>query len=828
MEHKKYIYAILMAFFLYLIFSVSIYIINNKAAHSFSVELSYIKDIVEDFNNKKETNIEEPENTGIYRVSLKGNEYELKRIGNKFTSKNRYTKYFIIKIPIYEYKNLNEIIVTIGEKRYSIKKEKISTYFTITQTNSHLLIESNQNFNDSPSRLYFFNKIITWKGDKNIVAGGLLSYFWYLPLLLVVCFFLTYRKVIYKIVLKIDNKINYALLNDKITKLISLSLLRNILIFIWAILFLITFYSLFSNFDVTHEGYFLYKHIHSFNESPDLSGISLITYPLGFLFGHSLIGYRIVNLLFITGIAFYYAVSIIKFIIKENIDKNVYYIILFFINIAALGFYSFVGILDYNAFCTIAAVGWVSSVMQYLYYCEKVRQSNYRYIFLILISIFIFLAIISRFTFGIPLLIFTLILLIFLKKYFSVRVIRDSIVIIVPIIILFIMIYLYLSPEALSEIKLWVDFSSNNNRFDDSRSSDVGHLITKYLKDLKYFVIYILKNVFPYLAIYIAFKKILLKIKTKKEYDIFLKYLLVIIFIINNMFDLIKPLYLGNYRHFGGWFSLKSVLAVLMLLIVYNIIKKVSFEKVLFFILISIGLMNSAGSLDNIINMATNSIVLPAGMFIYLIYIKDKTFKKNRLYIFLLVLYLAMNIGYSVIYEQILYFKRNTYWSAQTHYSNYSPYLKNIRIEKDIALHIDKLWELLHEVDFDFNHDRIYAFGDVPGLLSAVGAKSYGEPWVFIENYLSNAYRNSWKKSCVSISTENQTNIRYVYVLNTNIYKIPNEITDCLNSHLKPAVIHPQKHFLGKGTYHWYNKDVIYNITLEGPFETFKNNIELK
>ncbi len=815
-----------MALILYVISSISLYIINNKAVHSFSIELSYIQSFIQGIENE----VDELEKPTAYRISLKGNEYELKNNGNKFVSKKRYTKYFIVKLPVQEFSYLYEIKVDIGEKQYRIKKKSLSRYFLINQTDENVLLVSNQSFNNKPSKIFIFNDIITWKGDNKVFIGGIISNLWLLPIFILFFLCWNFKSRTYNVLLNITNKINNSSILNRIESLLSLTLLKRLIFSIWLLLFVIIFYSFFSNYDVTHEGYFFYNHQQGFKEATNVSGVNLITYPLGFLFAHTLIGYRVSNLFLIIVIAVFYAVSIKKFMIPEEINNDAYCIIINFINISAIGFFVLMPVLDYSAFNTLAAVGWVSSIMQFLYYNEKDIKSNFKYVFLLLIGFFIFLAIISRFTFGIPLLFITFALFIFFKKYYSIKIISNFIIVLLPIIIISLIIYFYLDKKTISELIVWIDFYSHNNRFDNSSSSDVTYLIVKYMKSIKNFIIFSLKNVFIYLSIYLLLKTILIKYfncNNKNNVLKFIKYLIIVIFMIINFISLLEPYFHNEYKHFWGFSNFRIVLAVFFILIVYNLVKwksNSSKKNILLFLLILIGLSNSVGSIDDFINMASLSIVLPAGFIICLFYSNKNSFKAEKIYLFLLTFFLAINVGFCTIYEQIIYAKRNSNWSYQTHLSKYSPYLKYIKIEKDLAMHIDKLWQLLHEIDFDFNRDRIYAFGDVPGLLSAVGAKAYGESWVFIESYITNDYKSSWNRSLTAVKLDKNSDTRYIYILSTNILEIPEPIMKYLNDILKPRISIPEKYNLGKGVYHWYNKNVVYDITLEGPFEIIGND----
>lgn len=757
----------------------------------------------------------------VSRISSDPREIYLKNRNNlKFQRGKSYTSSLKIYIPHEIRKKIDNIKISIGDNIYNIAGNRLNDFFSPAETKEYLVLTTLPVFDKTSSIIPHFNRAITWKGDLAVLIQAFIHYLWIIFFIsLIGCLWMAhknmefYRKVI--------------LATTRIENFCSLRRIKYFSLMAWIVLLSITTYSFFFNFDMQDEGYFNYLSQQGLNGSPSLSFFYLFTHHIGALFNHKLIFYRLINFIFLvlTGIYFIFSIKIFKLQSKTDTDSLI--IMLSFNGIATLNYFVYSPTPDYNSFAVISAGGWAASVLQFLSSLKD--RNNKRYFWVLLIGVFIFLAISSRFTFGIPLYVFTVFLFIIFKYSYSIRISLDLCLLSIWMLIMSMAVYFYLTPESIEEIKGWFSYYSSANRFNNSQSSDFIILISIYLKQINKFFYNQVSFFILFLVSYLFLKKIIIKTsgenpneKNEMLFSVLKNAILIcfLVFIIDRNSKLILT---QNFHHYIGWTYSQEIYAALIVLVIYYMIKlhnnKYKKNRLVIFLVVVIGLMHPAGTGVNFFNVSSYALFLPAGLFICLYYTETGGFRRDKLTLFLIILISTVQIGFNVLYEQIIFTKRNGPYTEQTDYSMFSPYLYGIKIEKDMAEHIDHLYLLLNKTGFDFERDRIFAFADVPGLLSATGAKAFGEPWIFVENNLTAGYVQSWSRACSAINLCNKKNIRHVYILNTNYYPMPDEIVSCLDEKITPVTDGKfSVHKLGKGIYHWFNKEVVYNITLEGPY----------
>jgi hypothetical protein len=161
-----------------------------------------------------------------------------------------------------------------------------------------------------------------------------------------------------------------------------------------------------------------------------------------------------------------------------------------------------------------------------------------------------------------------------------------------------------------------------------------------------------------------------------------------------------------------------------------------------------------------------------------------------------------------VIYQNF-YFKpyRVSGWSEQTARVTNNPAFTHIRIDAGLAKAIGAVQQALKDVGFDILQDRIMAYPDMPGLLAATGARSFGSPWMVTR------YPDIDVSNCAHISTEPTSPIRHVYFLRG--IPISEGLSACLAQKLVKAEGFAS-HSVGD-FYHHRNLETE-TLVLEGPY----------
>jgi len=577
-------------------------------------------------------------------------------------------------------------------------------------------------------------------------------------------------------------------------------------------------YSFYFNFDITDEGYHLYHHIQGTDKAPNFTFFHLFSHRIGSIFNHSLIGYRFASLILILLATLFFSIAIKTFIFSsENWKKTKWFFFISFNSIVSSSFYVWHASFDYNYIIILFVTIWSGAFLLYNHY----HRSSVRYFFILILSLSSYVIVFTKFTYGIPLVFFTIIVFMLSKKMFGIKVFLDSSAYILIIIFFTSITYFLINDDLISNLIKLYNLNISHNRFDNSLDSDVLLLIYKYLNDIGN---YFFSGMFVFICL-IIISLFLYENFTNKfgvEQFYLLKTLSVLVLFIILVSKFISSFYLNDY--FLGWRYNSYLFGIFMIssiLYLNRYRKHPAFKKIiLLFIIAIIGHLHPGGTGPglNFINHSSISLIFIGSVFIVLLYIETKGFTSQYLYYLTIIMTLSISIFLFISYEQILYSKRSAPFKEQTTYSKLSPYLKNIKLEKHQATHIDTFIEILNTNNFSKDQDRIFVYGGLSGFLSAAGVQSFGESWNGIEDYIYSGYKQAFKRMSYWIKMEPiNSSIRYVYILNSNLITFNNNVKSNLNARLKKIKL-TKKYFIGKGLYHLYNEDVEYNITLEGPF----------
>ena len=530
--------------------------------------------------------------------------------------------------------------------------------------------------------------------------------------------------------------------------------------------------SFFTNFDISDEGYHLYYHIFGPSQTSSMIGMHFFTHPIGSLFNHSVLGYRFMTLISMLLLSIFLTYSIKKY---HNLNNELTYqesmIFYSVICITSLSFFVWIPSFEYNAFSVYSAIGWASSLFCYFHY--KTISRKLSLIFLFLISFSIFIAILTKFTFGITLYVSNILTLILYFHLFNKKIIKEILLINLSLFILLILVYI-LYPNYWERFFRICNFIFYNNAYGGKYDiKGTFYLIETYTIQIITFFKQIAVFMFGMSTLYIFRKKNI----HFKNIDILLK-ILIISFIsflaIHSIppFDSKKPFTMSSISALRILYAalLSTSFFYLIELKKYQEIKKIGFSCIVLMVI----LLHPTGTTNNFISSSSIGLIGLGSLFTILLLYITKNFTKQKAYILAIIISLTTVIGYSVTRSQILYYYRNAPYSQQNSYSKYSPYLKKIKIEKKLSYLIDSLWQTLSKINFDRKKDKIFAYSDLPGFLSSLGIRSFGESWAIT------GYPNSYHRMCLHFDFEPIGYVRYIYILKRNNSPLHPIIKDCL------------------------------------------------
>ena len=525
------------------------------------------------------------------------------------------------------------------------------------------------------------------------------------------------------------------------------------------------------------EGALLYYLSQGYSETT-FSTFHILPNLIGQLFNHSILGYRVLNLVLFLLCAYYATCRTRYFINGDNKSPRADLIYNFlFITLFTFFFYSYIPTVSYNSTITLAIFLWVGS------FCSIINpQSSYKgnKLDLLLFSLSIFMALSSRMSFGIALILFTLLVSTLLYAKYR-NEIPTNFKVFAFSLLASVLVYVAVSFDNLIYIsKVSSDFASSSH----------ANLLDSYLDFFsKYFdKIFPLKIFVASILIFIA-NFILQPHTTEQRSKILslhrgIKYLSITIIIFLAFKKIIKEL--GEfYVVTGAPSSMSSQILLNMfslllifnfLYILYQIIIYIRFNKsevkdralkklTLASLVVFAVLASPIGTNSNIIVFSALSMGPFALPFVNFFRNSDFEFKFKHLVGLILIFFISSSLLIIVYKEQVFHYRRNAEYKHQTHKAISSSRLKNVLIEKEIANNIDNISLHLGEMGFNYKSDRLIAYPDMPGYIAATeNAKTYGAAWLFWTSDLKEM-NNIDIRNCAELNNETDGEAKRIYLI---------------------------------------------------------------
>ncbi|MBT3475367.1 hypothetical protein HN460_00300 [bacterium] len=541
---------------------------------------------------------------------------------------------------------------------------------------------------------------------------------------------------------------------------------KNILAFssiLFVLLLSVLIYSFFSDFGLRDdEGFYLYYLKQGIAE-PTFTFFHTLGNLFGFIFSYQLLGFRLLNLLLLIisvnlsivfGYQFYFNSKKLK-----DLD---FYLILSFVNISTLGFFSFIPTFSYTSSATIACFLW-SSVIFYISKNGREEDSCY---YTLLVLTFLF-AICSRVQLFVVLLGTLPFILFFINRFIN----KDSNLSIFKSLLavsIFTFIFLAFHLHFLTEI-----LPIGKIIYETTHDS----LLLFYLSNLSYLIFHQDFYVI-YISILLISFYLLLKFKFKKDLSVSILITLILILIIKDIYGFSKSFLdiagtPSNYSNRALRYFFILTIFTPILIGYFNflksklLLKRHKFDKkFIFLFLISVlgCFFSSVGNNSNLVLWASFTIGLSSIPFFFSLTL----FKNpNSLRLISLVCLLAFIVNLSIIYrEQIYQFRRSPIKSSNFKVSS-SPFLRNIKIDPYSADVIDNFLLTLKDINFNYKSDRIFSYPELPGLLASSKAISLGD--AHNQHLFSKKQFRELKsietKICAFLIYENLDKVENVYIL---------------------------------------------------------------
>lgn len=606
---------------------------------------------------------------------------------------------------------------------------------------------------------------------------------------------------IYLVIKKLD------LLIIRIDKTLTPKIVSIISVICFLFVLSVVAYSFHSNFDNSDEGYNLYLNINGPDEAVSFTGSHTIGHYVGKLFDHKVIGYRIAELTIIVILAAY-LLSSIKLFIFNNMPWK-WYVSIYCYSLTCIfscAFFIWMPSFDYNFLAIALSVIWMASFIYYLYY----QQQGYarRLIFYTFMSLSVFYSVVNKLSFGIPLAILTMLIIWTLPKLYKAHKIKLSLFFMATICSMTIL-FLQMYPKFCSSFLIIAKFMGNNS---PDNSHAIGQLITNYQKQIILFINKEVMICFIVISIVYITLGYTLKRSHKATGDLCKCLSIFILFFIaaNHI-----PFF--NYfttRRLNAEITIRLIFAATIISILFYSLYYVNRDNV-YKILYIIGLgaitsLHPAGTNTDFVKTSSlNLLVSGAILSIFLIFMSKKL-TKHKLYLLTIIIALTILISASVTDKVILNYRRNAEFKMQNSYSKYSKSLKGIKIEENLAKTIDSLAVTLNNINFDRKQDKIMAYCNMPGLLTAVGARAFAESWMIT------GYRNSIPRMLLHINNEPIGECRNIYILKDKDEALNKFVKSVLFNKITPNGI-IINYEIGK-FYNYRNEKRWMNLELIGPY----------
>ena len=545
---------------------------------------------------------------------------------------------------------------------------------------------------------------------------------------------------------------------------------------LFLLLLSVLIYSFFSDFGLRDdEGFYLYYLKQGITE-PTFTFFHSLGNIFGFIFSYQLLGFRLLNLLFLIISVNLSLIFCYQFYFSSNNLRNLdFYLILSLVNIMTLGFFSFIPTFSYTSSATIACFMWSSLI----FYISKNGRKMDSYYYLLLVFTFLF-AISSRIQLFVVLGVSLPLILFFINKFINKETnisIFKSLAVVSVFTTTFLFFHLHFLTEILPIGKIIYETSHDS-------------LLLFYLSNLSYLIFhqdfYII-----YVSILLITFYVILKYKLNKKLPSSILIVLILILVIKDIYGFSKSFYdiagtPSNYSNRALRYFFILTIFTPILIGYFNFLKsKITFQEYkidkrftfLFLVAVSGSFFSSVGNNSNFVFWASFTIGLTSIPFL-LSLIAFKT--TNSLRLITVVSLLAFLVNLSIIYrEQIYQFRRSPIKSSNFKVSS-SPFLSNIKIDPYSADVIDKFLITLKDINFNFKSDRIFSYPELPGLLASSKAISFGD--AHNQHLFSKKQFRELKsietKVCAFLIHENLNQIENVYILQGEA--MSQTIQDCL------------------------------------------------
>ena len=528
-------------------------------------------------------------------------------------------------------------------------------------------------------------------------------------------------------------------------------------------LLVLLIYSFFSDFGLRDdEGFYLYYLKQGISE-PTFTFFHTIGNLFGYIFSYQLLGFRLLNLILILisiNLSLFYDYKFYKD--KLNKVEIDFFFLLVLVNIATLGFFSFIPTFSYTSSATIACFFWSAFIFNA---AREGCSEDWTYYVLLLVT-FLF-SISSRIQLFIVLSVSLPLVLFFIKIYINkksdISILKTTIV-----ATTFTVFFIVLHSHFIAEI-----FPVGKIIYQTTHDS----LLAFYLSNLIYiithqdFYVVYFSIILTFLYLYIVFK---FNLKLSINFLI----IIILLLIIKDLYGFSK-----SYLDIAGTPSNYSNRALRYLFILtiftpsiigfFNLIKskfnKKKFlinSKFIFIYLICLiaAFSSSIGNNSNFVFWASFSLGITSIPF-FLSILSHRTINSAN-YIMAIVVLVSL-VNSSIIYrEQIYQFRRSPIKSDSFKVSN-SEYLKNVKIDSSSANVVNNFIETLRSINFNYKTDRIFAYPELPGLLASSDALSLGD--AHNQHSFSRKQFRELKsietKICAFLKYENISEVDNVYIL---------------------------------------------------------------
>lgn len=189
-------------------------------------------------------------------------------------------------------------------------------------------------------------------------------------------------------------------------------------------------------------------------------------------------------------------------------------------------------------------------------------------------------------------------------------------------------------------------------------------------------------------------------------------------------------------------------------------------------------------------------------------------FSQYKRFVFPFLGVLWMMMGVIVVHNTLLGAYRNAPGFLPSQVSRLNPAMQYIHLEPTLAKNLDELKLRLVTLGFDFQRDGLFAYPDLPGYISGVGARSFGSSWN------STGYPREIEGIEAYLKLEPIRPFRDIYILKGVEFSGP--LLQCLDRYLVPDPARFGRYAVGDPSWH-YRNDMPIDLVLEGPYKLRSN-----